>query len=43
VQTTAFTGSGICHTVTAICRYRGRVETGLIVHGTTTTHHQERK
>jgi hypothetical protein len=23
------TASGICHTVTAICRYRGRVGTGL--------------
>jgi hypothetical protein len=23
------TASGICHTVTAICRYRGRVRTGL--------------
>ena len=28
--------SGICHTVTVICRYRGRV-------GGTITHHQERK
>jgi hypothetical protein len=26
-----FTASGICHTVTAICRYRGRVGTGLSV------------
>jgi hypothetical protein len=25
------TASGIYHTVTAICRYRGRVETGLSV------------
>ena len=25
------TASGICHTVTAICRYRGRVRTGLSV------------
>jgi hypothetical protein len=25
------TASGICHTVTAICRYRGRVGTGLSV------------
>ena len=24
-HTTVFTASGICHTVTAICRYRGRV------------------
>jgi hypothetical protein len=23
------TASGVCHTVTAICRYRGRVGTGL--------------
>jgi len=29
VQTTVSTASGICHTVTAICRYRGRVGTGL--------------
>jgi hypothetical protein len=28
-HTTVFTASGICHTVTAICRYRGRVGTGL--------------
>ena len=28
-QTTVSTASGICHTVTAICRYRGRVGTGL--------------
>jgi len=27
----ACTASGICHTVTAICRYRGRVGTGLNV------------
>ena len=26
-QTTVFTASGICHTVTATCRYRGRVGT----------------
>jgi hypothetical protein len=26
-----FTASGICHTVTATCRYRGRVGTGLSV------------
>jgi hypothetical protein len=25
------TASGICHTVTAICRYHGRVGTGLSV------------
>jgi len=25
------TASGICHTVTATCRYRGRVGTGLSV------------
>ena len=30
-QTTVSTASGICHTVTAICRYRGRVGTGLSV------------
>jgi hypothetical protein len=29
--TTVSTASGICHTVTAICRYRGRVGTGLSV------------
>jgi hypothetical protein len=29
--TTASTASGICHTVTATCRYRGRVGTGLSV------------
>ena len=28
-HTTVFTASGICQTVTAICRYRGRVGTGL--------------
>jgi len=28
-QTTVSTASGICHTVTAICLYRGRVGTGL--------------
>jgi len=42
-QTTVSTASGICHTVTATCRSRGRIETGLSVHGTTITHHQERK
>jgi hypothetical protein len=31
VQTTVSTASGICHTVTATCRYRGRVGTGLSV------------
>jgi len=30
-QPTVFTASGICHTVTANCRYRGRVGTGLSV------------
>jgi hypothetical protein len=30
-QTTVYTASGICHTVTATCRYRGRVGTGLSV------------
>jgi hypothetical protein len=30
-QTTVSTASGICHTFTAICRYRGGVETGLSV------------
>ena len=30
-QTTVSTASGICHTVTAICRYRGRVGTVLSV------------
>jgi hypothetical protein len=29
--TTVSTASGICHTVAAICRYRGRVGTGLSV------------
>jgi len=28
-QTTVSTASGICHNVTAIWRYRGRVGTGL--------------
>jgi len=28
-QTTLSTASGICHSVTATCRYRGRVGTGL--------------
>jgi len=28
-QTTVSTASGICHTVIAICLYRGRVETVL--------------
>ena len=30
-QTTVSTASDISHTVTVICRYRGRVETGLSV------------
>jgi hypothetical protein len=30
-HTTVSTASGICHTVTATCRYRGRVGTGLSV------------
>ena len=30
-HTTVSTASGMCHTVTAICRYRGRVGTGLSV------------
>jgi hypothetical protein len=30
-HTTVSTASGICHIVTAICRYRGRVGTGLSV------------
>jgi hypothetical protein len=30
-HTTVSTESGICHNVTAICRYRGRVGTGLSV------------
>ena len=30
-HTAVSTASGICHTVTAICRYRGRVGTGLSV------------
>jgi hypothetical protein len=30
-HTTISTAPGICHTVTAICRYRGRVGTGLSV------------
>jgi hypothetical protein len=30
-QTTVSAASGICHAVTAICRYRGRVGTGLSV------------
>jgi len=30
-HTTVSTASGICHTVTAFCRYRGRVGTGLSV------------
>jgi hypothetical protein len=30
-KTTVTTASGICHTVIAVCRYRGRVGTGLSV------------
>jgi hypothetical protein len=30
-HTTVSTASGICHTVTAICRYRGRAGTGSSV------------
>jgi hypothetical protein len=30
-QTNVSTASGICHTVTAVCRYHGRVGTGLSV------------
>jgi hypothetical protein len=30
-HTTVSTASGICHTVTVICRHRGRVRTGLSV------------
>ena len=30
-QTTVSTASGVCSTVTAICRYHGRVGTGLSV------------
>jgi hypothetical protein len=30
-QTTVFTASGICHTVTTTCRYRGGVGTGFSV------------
>src|SRR5215470_16566498 len=44
-HTTVSTASGICHTVTAICRHRGRVGTGLSVlwvayatHSTPLTH-----
>jgi hypothetical protein len=39
-HTTLSTASGICHTGTAICRYRGRVGTGLsvlwVAYGTST-------
>jgi drug/metabolite transporter (DMT)-like permease len=31
-HTTVSTASGICHTVTAICRYRGRVGTGCWIY-----------
>jgi hypothetical protein len=37
-HTTASTASGICHNVTAICRYRGRVGTGLSVLWVCTAH-----
>jgi hypothetical protein len=30
-KTTVSTASGICHTVISICRYRGRIGTGLSV------------
>jgi hypothetical protein len=30
-HTTVSTASGICHTATAICRYRGRLGTGMSV------------
>ena len=30
-HTTVSTASGVCHTVTATCRYRGRVGAGLSV------------
>jgi len=36
-QTAVSTASVICHTVTAICRYRGRVGTGLSVLGVAVT------
>ena len=43
-QTTVSTASGICHTVIAICRYRGRVGTGLsvlcVAYATHSTHLQ---
>ena len=41
-QTTESTAAGICHPVIAICRYYGRVGTGLSVLWVV-THHQERK
>jgi hypothetical protein len=41
-HTTVSTAYGICHTVTAICRYRGNVGTGLSVLWLASTHHQER-
>jgi len=40
-QTTVSTASGICHTVTAICRYRGRVGTGLSVLWVAYTRHPQ--
>jgi hypothetical protein len=52
-QTTVSTASGICHTVTATCRYISNkmqlytvylyLETALLVSGSITTHHQKRK
>jgi len=39
-HTTVSTTSGICHTVTVTCRYRGGV--GTHISGGTSTHHQER-
>jgi len=38
-HTTVSAASGVCHTVTATCRYRGRVGTALQFQ---LTHHQER-
>jgi hypothetical protein len=37
VKTTVSTPSGVCHTVTAVCRYRGKVGTGLSVLHTQTS------
>jgi hypothetical protein len=42
-HTTVSTASGICHNVTAICRYRGRGGTGLsVLLVAYATQHQER-